>query len=291
MSKPRIAFFGLGIMGGGMARRLLSAGHPVTVFNRNCEKAAALEKEGAKVAASPRDAAQHADVIVSMVADDNASRSMWLGNDGAIASAARGTLLIESSTLTVGWVKELSEAATKHGLELLDAPVTGSKTQAAGGELNFLVGGSPAALERGRPILMTMGRSVTHLGPTGSGAMIKLINNFACGVQAACLAEAMALIERSGLDRAKALEVLLGGAPGSPLFKLISGRMVEQNYIPPNFLLPLMAKDLTYAQAEGKKLSVDLRTAEAALKLYKDSIAAGDTDKDFSAIVEQFRRK
>jgi 3-hydroxyisobutyrate dehydrogenase len=289
MSTPRIAFFGLGLMGSGMAWRLMGAGFPLSVFNRNRDKAAALVSGGATLADCPRDAVKGADIVISMVADDNASRSMWLGEQGALAGVARGVLLIESSTLTVGWVRELATAAAAQGCELLDAPVTGSKTQAEAGELNFLVGGSVAALERARPVLAVMSRSIVHLGTTGSGALVKLINNFVCGVQAASLAEALALIERAGLDRTKTLEVLTTGAPGSPLVKTLSARMIERNYAP-NFLLPLMAKDLTYALAEGKKHSLELPTVAAALELFKGAIIAGDGDKDFSAIVEQFRR-
>src|ERR1017187_6358075 len=142
MNKPRIAFFGLGLMGSGMARRLLVNGFPLTVFNRNAEKSKPFAAEGAHVAASPREAVAKADVIISMVADDNASRSLWLGENGALAAARSGTVCIECSTVTVGWVRELSAAATARGCEFLDAPVTGSKTQAAASELNFLVGGS-----------------------------------------------------------------------------------------------------------------------------------------------------
>ena len=151
--------------------------------------------------------------------------------------------LIESSTLTVGWVRELAGAATTRGCELLDAPVTGSKTQANSGELNFLVGGPEVALEKARPALSVMGRSIVHLGPSGSGARLKLINNFLCAVQLVSLAEGLTLIERSGLDRAKALEVLHNGAPGSPMVKAMSARMVAQDYTP-NFLMRLIAKDL-----------------------------------------------
>ena len=112
--------------------------------------------------------------------------------------------------------------ASARGCEFLDAPVTGSKTQAAAGELNFLVGGDAATLEKVRPVLAAMSKAIVHLGPTGSGALLKLINNFVCGVQVASLAEALAMIERSGLDRAKALEILTDGAPGSPLVKAVS---------------------------------------------------------------------
>ncbi|HSY10124.1 MAG TPA: NAD(P)-dependent oxidoreductase, partial [Candidatus Dormibacteraeota bacterium] len=214
MSKPRIAFLGLGIMGGGMARRIVSHGFPSTVYNRNPEKSKVFATNGAAVANSPREAAKNAAVIVAMVADDNASRAMWFGEGGALAGAKPGTVCIECSTVTVGWIHELAIAAQKQKCQLLDAPVTGSKSQAASGELNFLVGGDAATLEKARPVLAAMSKAIVHLGPAGSGAMLKLINNFVCGVQVAALAEALTMIERSGLDRAQALEVLANGAPG-----------------------------------------------------------------------------
>ena len=271
MSKPRIAFMGLGIMGSGMARRLLAHGFPVTVFNRNPEKSRQLVADGARVADSPSEAAAEADVVISMVADDIASRNIWLGSNGALSRGDQGKIFIESSTLSVGWIQELNAAAQKQNCSLLDAPVTGSKTQAASGELNFIVGGSPTTLEQARPVLAAMSRSIVHLGPTGSGAMLKLINNFVCGVQIASLAEAMAMIERSGLDRAKALEILTNGAPGSPLVKAVTTRMTAPDFTP-NFLLRLMAKDLGYAIEEGGKLSVELVTASAALTRFKNAM-------------------
>lgn len=289
MSKPRIAFFGLGIMGSGMARRLLTNGFPLTVFNRNPEKSKPFAAEGAHVAASPREAASRTDVIISMVADDNASRSLWLGENGALSAAAPGTVCIECSTVSVGWIKELAAAAAARKCELLDAPVTGSKAQAAAGELSFIVGGDFTSLEKVRPVLSTMSKAIIHLGPTGSGALLKLINNFVCGVQVASLAEAVIMIERSGLDRARALEILTSGAPGSPLVKTIATRMTTPDFTP-NFLLRLMTKDLGYAIEEGGKLSVNLATAAAALSIFQRAMTDGHGDQDMSAVVEEFRK-
>jgi len=289
MTKPRIAFLGLGTMGAGMARRLLGVGFPLTVYNRNPEKAAAFASDGAVVAATPREASAQAAFVVSMVADDGASRGMWLGPDGALSGVAPGTILIESSTLNVDWVRELAAQAAAHGCELLDAPVTGSRPQAAGGELKFLVGGSAAALESARPALEPMSSAIFHLGPTGSGALLKLINNFLCGVQAASLAEAIGLIERGGLDRDQALGILSNGTPGSPMIKGMAGRMVTREYTPPYFLLRLMAKDLIYAAGELKSHGIDPVTASAALQVFQNAIAHGAAESDLSAVVEQFR--
>ena len=287
-SKPRVALFGLGLMGSGMARRLLGAGFPLAVYNRNASKAEALRQEGAEVAASPRDAAKNAAIAISMVADDNASRTTWLGDLGALAALPPGAVLIESSTLTVNWVKELAAAATAHGCELIDAPVTGSKAHAQSGELNFLVGGSAAALDTARPVLAAMGKSIEHVGPAGSGALLKLINNFLCAVQAVSAGEALALIEKSGLDRAKVIDVLTAGAPGSPLLKTMFARMTSGDYTP-NFRLALMAKDVGYAMKEGEQHGVPLTTAATALAAFQRAMAAGDGDDDFSVVVEPIR--
>ena len=289
MQQTRVALIGLGLMGSGMARRLLGAGFPLAVWNRNPERAKALAAEGAHVAATPRDAAARADVVLSMVADDAASRAVWLGDDGALAGATRGAVLVECSTLTVGWIGQLFREVAARGCELLDAPVTGSKPHAASGELVFLVGGSAAALETARPALAAMSRAILHVGASGRGALLKLVNNFMCGVQAASLAEALALIERSGLDRAKSLELLTTGAPGSPLVKTLSARMTARDYTP-NFLLRLMSKDLTYALAEGRKYGLALSTVASALEVVDQAVAAGNGEEDFSALVEPLRR-
>src|SRR6185436_8874550 len=223
----------------GMARRLLDAGFRLTVFNRNREKAAPLGAAGARVAASPREAASGADVVISMVADDAAARAVWLGADGALAGVKKGAVCVESSTVTPGWVRELAAATAAQGAELLDAPVTGSRTHAVAGELNFLVGGRAEALEKVRPVLAVMSKTIRPLGPLGRGALMKLVNNFLCGVQAASLAQALAVIEQGGLDRGTALEILANGAPGSPLIKTVGERMTTPDYTP-NFFVQLM---------------------------------------------------
>lgn len=226
--------------------------------------------------------------MISMVADDEASRSMWFGDDGALAGAERGAVLVECSTLTVAWVNELAQAAKERGCECVDAPVTGSKAAAAGGELNFLVGGNQAAVEKVRPALNAMGRSVTHLGPTGSGALVKLVNNFLAGVHVSAWAEALAWVERSGLDRAKAVNFLMEGAAASPVTKVVSARMVAEDY-QPNFFLRLMAKDIGYAIREAADKGVTLDSATTALTRFQRAIAAGQGEEDMAAIVKSVR--
>ncbi len=285
MSKPRVAVLGLGIMGGGMATRLLSAGFPLSVYNRSREATRKFSEAGAFVCASPHEAAARAEIVISMVADDAASRSVWLGEKGALAGAPAGSLLLESSTLSVDWVRELAAAVAAKNCEFLDAPVTGTKPHAAAGELFFMVGGSSAAFARAHEILSVLGREVLHLGPNGSGALLKLINNFVCGVQAASFAEAMSMVRQGGLDREKSVSVLSNSALASPLIKRIVAAMTADDFTP-NFPLKLMTKDIGYAINEAAKGGLPLQTATPALDIFKHAIDQGLGDQDFSAVVK-----
>lgn len=296
--KPTVALLGLGTMGHGMAANLLKAGFPLTVWNRTAAKAQPLAAQCARIATSPADAAKGAQFIVSMLADDAASRAAWLGDNGAgengaLRAAEKGAVLIESSTLSPAWIAELADLAhhaSERGLQLIDAPVTGSRIQAEGGQLSFLVGGDDAAVALARPVLEPMAKEVIHLGPVGSGAKLKLINNFLAAVQVASLAEALTWIERSGLDRDKALTFLKSAAPGSPLISGISARMVERTY-DVNFLLRLMTKDIRYAENEAASCDVELSTAMAARRLFENAMEQGYGEKDMSAIIEPLRNK
>ena len=277
-------------MGGGMAANLLKAGHSLAVYNRTAAKAQPLVNAGARLASTPAEAAQGASVIIGMLADDAASRAIWMGEDGALAGVKTGAILIESSTVSPAWIADLAGLAAQHGAELLDAPVTGSRAQAAAGQLTFLVGGSQRALQAATPVLKAMSKEIVHLGPIGAGAKMKLINNFLCGVQVASLAEGLTWIERSGLDPKKALSVLNTGAPASPLLAAISDRMVNRNYAV-NFLLKLMAKDMVYAQNEAATCNVQLTTAEVSRALFDDALAKGLGDQDMASVIEPLRAK
>lgn len=284
----RVAILGLGTMGSGMASNLLKAGFPVSAYNRTQAKAAPVAAAGARIAATPADAVRDADVVISMLSDDDASRKTWTGDVGALAAAKPGAVLIESSTVTPAWIAELAALASERNLTLLDAPVTGSRVQAESGQLTFLVGGDESALERVRSVLGSMSKEIVHLGPVGSGSRMKLINNFLCGVQVASLAEGLAWIERSGLNREQALKILCNGAPGSPLLNTISARMVARTY-DVNFLLSLMRKDLHYAGTDATKLGIVLHTAKAAEVRFDEAVAVGYAEKDMSAVIEPLR--
>ena len=288
MDKMHVALLGLGTMGSGMAANLLKAGFPLAVYNRTRAKAEPFATQGARIARTPAEAAQGAQLIIAMLSDDDASREAWTGEAGALGAAEQGAVLVESSTVSPGWIAELGALAAGRGLHLLDAPVTGSRAQAEGAQLTFLVGGEETTLARVAPVLGAMSKASIYLGPSGSGAKMKLLNNFLCGVQVASLAEGMVWLERSGLDREKALEVLKHGAPGSPLLAAISARMSSGDYSV-NFLLKLMRKDLAYADAAAAMNGVELTTAANAGSLFDRAIADGYADKDMASVVEVLR--
>lgn len=285
----KIALLGLGTMGAGMANRLLQGGFVLTVYNRTAAKAEPLRATGATIADTPAEAAKGAEIVISMLADDDASRSAWLGAEGAIHTLQSSAILVECGTVTPDWVAELHAQASAKGCSLLDAPVTGSRMQAAAGELTFLVGGDAFALEAARPALEAMGKKIVHVGPSGSGSRLKLINNFLCAVQLASLAEAVGWMEKAGLDMNLALDALQTGAPGSPLLKTMSQRMMKRDY-QVNFLLRLLGKDVGYAQKDASLFHIPLRTSEGTLASIETAKALGFGEQDMSSIVEQFRK-
>lgn len=285
----KVAVLGLGIMGAGMAHQLLKAGYDVAVWNRSPARAEPLVEAGARQADSPADAAAGAAFVVAMVADNDASRNAWLGPQGALAAMAPGSVAIDSSTLDPDWIETLAAEMKAAGVHFVEAPVTGSKVQAESGTLRFFVGSDGESLELARPVLDAMGNGVIHLGPAGSGAVMKLANNFMAGIQVASFAEALALIEAKGLDREQAVNVLRNGAPGSPMVGLMADRMLAQNY-DPNFLVPLMAKDLGYAGALLASVGIDSGLAAAARARFQQAEAAGFGDRDISSVVEPLRK-
>jgi len=285
-----VALLGLGVMGTGMAGNLLKAGFPLTVYNRTRAKAEALIRRGARVAGTPREAASAAQVIISMVGDDTASRAVWLGEDGALAGAQPGAVLVECSTLSLAWVRELADLAAQHDLAFLDSPVTGSKDAAEAGELRLLVGGDTAGIERARPALEAISKRIDLFGPTGAGALVKLINNLMGAVQVVVLGEGLALGERAGLDMEQLVAFIINAAPGSPLVKGKAARMANQDYEDTQFALKWMHKDTTYALRAADEYGVPMPTLAAAREVYQIGKGLGLGDADFAAVFEVLRQ-
>jgi 3-hydroxyisobutyrate dehydrogenase len=240
-----VAFIGLGAMGSRMAANLVSAGYAVRVWNRDKAKAKPLTDKGAVLADSPAHAARGAEFVVSIVADDAATRAVMLGEAGVIAAAAPGTVVLDCSTNTPAMVREVGAAAAARRVSYLDSPVSGSLPQAQGKELVFMVGGDKAVFDKAQPVFAAMGRLAKHMGATGTGATIKLVNNMISASLTAAIAEAAAVCEAAHVDPAAAIEVLNEGAAGSRIMKNKLPKMLKRDFSP-QFHLELMDKDVRY---------------------------------------------
>ncbi len=259
-----IAVLGLGAMGSRMAASLLLAGHQVTVWNRTPGRAEALVNAGAHTAPSPAAAAASADIVLAMVRDDAASQDVWLHpSTGALAAMRPGALAIESSTLTPQWVQQLASRAAQRGIELVDAPVAGSRPQAQARQLIYFVGGSEHAVAQATPVLAQMGAAVHAMGGSGAGAQTKLIVNALFGVQVAAVAELLNLGQASGLDPTRLVDVLGATPVCSPAAKAAAQGMLSRAF-DPMFPIELVAKDFGYVAASAAQADVAVPMSQAA---------------------------
>ena len=280
-----VAFIGLGRMGHGMAGRYLDAGFRLAVWNRSKEKAEDLIARGAQWATSPEDAAIDADAVVTMVADDEASRSVWLGKNGAAATMKAGTLAIECSTISYAHALDLSRELDNRGLVYIDSPVTGLPEAAASGKLTLLVGAHPADLEKARPFLEPLSSTIRHFGAVGTGTVYKLINNLMGAIQIAGIAEGLAIAEQAGLDMKLVLEAIESGVAASPQVIRHSRRMAARNFAGATFTAALRHKDAAYAVALAESLlSSEPLIGRAAVEAYARAKAAAPDDDEAKMI-------
>src|SRR5262245_48480504 len=281
----KVGFIGLGRMGHGMAGRYLDAGFKVAIWNRSKAKAEDLIARGAQWATSPEDAAIDADAVITMVADDEASRSVWLGSNGAAATMKGGTLAIECSTVSYAHSLDLSRELHARGLIYIDCPVTGLPDAAASGKLTLLVGANPADLGKARPFLEPIGSTIRHFGAVGTGTVFKLINNLMGAVQIASLAEGVAMAEQAGLDMKLVAETLATGAVASPQVIRHSKRMIARDFSGASFTSALRRKDAAYAVALAETLLPGVPVSRAALAAY-DNANAVHPDDDEGRMIE-----
>lgn len=293
----QVAFIGTGAMGGPMAANLLAAGYTVRVWNRNPARCAPLVTLGAHPCISIAEAVHEAAFVVSMVADDVATTEVMLGRgavqrnagangtplSGVIASAAAGTLIIDCSTNTPAMSREVATAARKRDLQYLDAPVSGSLAQARGRELVFMVGGEAAAFKSAQPLFEAMGKMSRHMGPSGAGASIKLINNMLSGTMNAAIAEALSVAEAAGLPPELTQEILNEGAAGSRLTRTKMSKIYKRDFSP-QFQLSLMEKDLRYFMALAQELDRPVAIASLIRTQLQSARRAGLGGQDVSAV-------
>ena len=281
-----VAFIGLGRMGHGMAGRYLDAGFSVAIWNRSKAKAEDLIARGARWAASPADAADGADAVVTMVADDGASRAVWLGQDGAATNMKPDALAIECSTVSYQHALDLARELRGRGFVYVDSPVTGLPDAAAAGKLTLLVGAEPADLDKARPYLEPLSTTIRHFGAVGSGTVYKLINNLMGAIQIAGIAEGLAIAEQAGLDMKLVLEAVETGVAASPQVNRHSRRMAERNFAGATFTAALRQKDAAYAVALAESLlSAPPIMGRAAVASY-DRARAYAPDDDEGKMIE-----
>lgn len=286
----RIGFIGLGTMGAPMARRLVEAGHDVTVHNRTREREEPLAALGAKRAASPRACAEGAELVVTMVSDTPDVQAVVLGEQGAALGMERGSVLVDMSTIAPATTRRIAAALAEHGVAMLDAPVSGGSEGAERGTLSIMVGGEAAALERARPALEVLGTTVTHVGPSGAGQVAKAVNQTIIAGTYAAVAEGMALALAAGIDVEAALRALGGGAAGSWVLENRARNMVEGSY-PLGFRTRLHRKDLGLALAAARELGVSLPVAAYVEQLETSLVKRGYGDEDVSNIARVVREQ
>jgi 3-hydroxyisobutyrate dehydrogenase len=290
MSKPAVGFIGLGLMGRPMAANLLKAGFPVTVWNRTASRTQALVAQGARAAATPREAAAAADVLITIVSDPPALEQVLFGEQGALAGLRRGSVLVDSSTVSPALARRVAAACADRGVEFLDAPVTGGTWGAEKGELVFMVGGPSETLARVEPVLSAMGKRWFHLGPHGSGQTVKLAMNMLFALEVDALAEALALATAGGVPGEKLVEVMQSSMGRAPVLDVKAPMLLKRDY-PPSFPLRLMHKDLTLALELAKQLGVPLPAGTAAREAYDVVLRAAREDLDYAAIGRYWEKK
>jgi 3-hydroxyisobutyrate dehydrogenase-like beta-hydroxyacid dehydrogenase len=280
-----LGFVGLGVMGGGIARRLLEAGHTVHGYNRTRDKALPLEDLGLILEDSPRAVAEKADVIGSMVTNAKALRAISEGPDGILAGLSPGKLWIEHSTASPAASRELAERVSELGAAMVDAPVSGSVSTLEEGRLSIMVGGSAEAFERAESILVDVGSKVTHVGSNGQALLLKIAINLSLHVQMVAFCEGLLLAEKDGIEREVAVDVMLNSVIASPMLKYRGPFVLEQ----PDeawFDVNMMQKDMLLALEAGRELDVPMPTTAVSSELLTAARGMGLADQDFAVVYE-----
>jgi 3-hydroxyisobutyrate dehydrogenase-like beta-hydroxyacid dehydrogenase len=282
----RVAFFGLGIMGGPMAANLARAGFDVTVWTHTEGKAERFATEqDVRAADTPADAADGADALVTMVPDAPQVESVLFGEAGAAAALAPGALVVDMSTIAPSASVRIGERLAGAGHEFLEAPVSGSRPKAEDGTLTIMAGGTDSAFGRARPLFDAMGERVVHVGPQGHAQLAKLLTNVMGAVNAAALAESVVAVRAAGIDPDAFIEVA-GGSAGNSAMLTLKARPMFEGEFEPLFKLEHMLKDIRHCLAEARALGVELRLGTLAETLYARAAARGHGGEDFAAVIK-----
>lgn len=284
-----VGLIGLGLMGRPMGINLLKAGYPLTVWNRTASRAGELLAAGAKLAKSPEEVAAACDFLLTIVSDPPALEEVLWGPGGAMKSLQRGSIYVDSSTVSPALARKIASGCAERGVRFLDAPVTGGDWGARKGELVFMIGGDAETLKEAEPILSVMGKKLFHLGPNGAGQTIKLAMNAILALQVDALAEALALVTRAGIPGEKLVEVMQSSMARSGVLDVKAPNLLKDQYVP-SFPLRLMHKDLGLALDLANQLGVALPATAAAREIYNAVKGDAKEDLDYSAVMRFWKR-
>lgn len=282
-----VGFIGLGLMGNPMAKNILKAGFPLVVYNRTPSKTEELKKLGARLAKTPAELASTVDVVITMVTAPDDVASVLFGPGGVSEGVKNHTLIVmDMSTIGLTAARTIAEKLGAHGIEFIDAPVTGSTPKAISGELTIFVGGKKEVYEKVKPVLLAMGKTIHYMGPAGSGQAIKLVNNYLIAITIAALGEAMVLADIVALPREQTASVLRTVPALSPMMNLKLPNYVSNSY-PLLFSMNNMYKDVALATLEMRKKKKKLKLIDLLESLYKKAIDDGYGQEDFSMIIKE----
>ena len=280
-----VGFIGLGLMGRPMALNLAAAGHTLQLWARRPASLEPFAHTTAALHASPAEVARHADVIFTMVADAADVEAVCLGENGLAGGARSGTLVVDMSTIAPASARRIAERLEQHGIDFLDAPVSGGEKGAIEATLTIMAGGSVAAFERARPLLAVMGRSINHMGETGAGQVTKACNQILTGVTVVAVAEAFNFVRKSGVDATKVREALLGGFAYSKILENHSQRMLDRNF-KPGFKAWMHQKDMNIVMQEAHRLGLMLPSSAATAQLFNAMVGSGLGEEDSIAALK-----
>lgn len=284
-----VAFIGMGTMGAAMALNILKAGHPVTVHNRSRDREEPLSRAGARRAASPKEAAREAEIVITCVSDTPDVEAVVLGENGIIQGAKAGAIVVDMSTISPSATRRMADRLAEKGIRMLDGPVSGGSEGAQKGTLTIMVGGEAEAVAQAMPVLSAMGKTITHVGPCGAGQLTKAINQVIISGVYLAVAEGITLGLKAGLDMEKVVQALAGGAAGSWVLNFRSANMVKNEY-PLGFRVRLHRKDLGIALEAAKEMGAFLPGTAVVEQIENGLVAQGYGDEDVSAIARLIRK-
>ncbi len=288
MKMKNVAILGLGAMGSRMASNFLKEGYSLNIWNRTADSCKPLVEEGAKQFSTPKDAVSNADIVISMLTNDEASREVWLASEtGAIAGLKKNAIAIESSTLSLDWSLELASKVEQAGAEFLDASVVGSRPQAEAAQLMYLVGGNTSTLEKANAALQVNSSAIHHLGEVGTGISMKLSVNGLFGIQVAALSEILGLLKESGIDKETAISVL-NELPTTSLALKGIGMAISADNFSPLFPINLVEKDFSYLEKLAESKSSAIPVVKTTTRLYQKAQVAGYGQDNIAGVAQLY---